>query len=201
MLGIFCQRIHARPSERRCLFFKNGNANANGVMFGVSKLGPPRLEFIGRFYIPGHAQSITLELYTINSRFHSAGGKSGCATSGALFQPAAEDCGGVFADGAVVGGEGGEEMAVNIQLADDFLFDEDGDDDFGFGFEGTGEVTRIGADVVNDDGLAGGGSGTADALIQRDARVRGHGAAKGAEDEHVLLALFFEHVKADPVVT
>jgi len=118
-----------------------------------------------------------------------------------LFQPAAKDCGGVFADGAIFGSEGGEEVAVNIELADNFLFNEDGDHDFRFGFEGTGEVSRVGADVVNDDSLAGGRRGAADTLIQGNARVRGHGAAKGAENQNFLRTVFFEHVETYPVVT
>ena len=62
----------------------------------------------------------------------------------------------MFADGAVVGPEGGEEMAVNIQLADDFLFDEDWDDDFGFGFKRAGEIAGILSDVIHHNGLAAG---------------------------------------------
>ena len=112
----------------------------------------------------------------------------------------AEDGGGVFAEFAVVGAEGGEEVGVDVEFADDFAADEDGDDDFGFGFERAGEIAGVGVDVVDDDGFAAGGRGAADALIEGNAGVRRHGAFKGAEDERVA-SFPFEHVKADPVVT
>jgi len=111
----------------------------------------------------------------------------------------AEGGGCVFAEFAVVGAEGGEEVGVNVEFADDFAADEDGDDDFGFGFEGAGEVAGVGVDVVDDDGFAAGGSGAADALVERDAGVGRHGAFEWAEDESVA-AFPFEHVEADPVV-
>ncbi len=105
----------------------------------------------------------------------------------------------MFAEFAVVGAEGGEEVGVDVEFADDFAADEDGDDDFGFCFERAGEVTRVGVDVVDDDGFAGGGSGAADALIEGNAGVGRHGAFEGAEDERVA-AFPFEHVEADPIV-
>jgi hypothetical protein len=111
----------------------------------------------------------------------------------------AEGGGCVFAEFAVVGAESGEEVGVNVEFADDFAADEDGDDDFGFGFEGAGEVAGVGVDVVDDDSFAAGGSGAADALVERDAGVGRHGAFEGAEDESVA-AFPFEHVEADPVV-
>ena len=106
----------------------------------------------------------------------------------------------MFAEFAVFGAEGGEEVAVDVEFADDFAVDEDGDDNFGFGFERAGEIAGIGVDVVDDDGLAAGGGGSADALIERDASVGSHGAPERAQDEHVGIAVEFEHVKADPVV-
>ncbi len=115
------------------------------------------------------------------------------------FEEFAEEGGGVFAEFAVVGAEGGVEVGVDVEFANDFAADEDGDDDFGFGFEGAGEVAGVGVDVVDDDGFAAGGSGAADALIERDAGVGRHGALEGAEDERVA-AFPFEHVEADPVV-
>jgi len=105
----------------------------------------------------------------------------------------------VFAEFAVVGAEGGEEVGVDVEFADDFAADEDGHDDFGFGFEGAGEIAGVGVDVVDDDGFAAGGSGAADALVEGDAGVGRHGAFEGAEDERVA-AFPFEHVEADPVV-
>jgi hypothetical protein len=105
----------------------------------------------------------------------------------------------VFAEFAVVGAEGGEEVGVDVEFTDDFAADEDGDDDFGFGFERTGEVARVGVDVVDHDGFAAGGRGAADALIEGNASVGRHGAFEGAEDERVA-SFPFEHVEADPVV-
>ena len=101
------------------------------------------------------------------------------------FEEFAEDGGGVFAEFAVVGAEGGEEVGVDVEFADDFAANEDGDDDFGFGFERAGEIAGVGVDVVDDDGFAAGGRGAADALIERDAGVGRHGAFEGAEDKRV----------------
>ena len=115
------------------------------------------------------------------------------------FEEFAEDGCGVFAEFAVVGTEGGEEVGVDVEFADDFAADEDGDDDFGFSFEGAGEIAGVGVNVVDDDGLAAGGCGAADTLVERNAGVRRHGAFEGAEDERVA-AFPFEHVEADPVV-
>jgi len=113
----------------------------------------------------------------------------------------AEEGGGVFAELAVFGAEGGEEVGVDVEFASDFAVDEDGHDDFGFGFKGAGDVAGIGVDVVDDDGFAGRGRRATNALIERDAGVGRHGALEGAEGEDVAIAFFFEHVEADPVVT
>jgi len=120
--------------------------------------------------------------------------------SGVRLEEAAEEGGGVFAEGAVFEAEGGEEVGVDVEFADDFVVDEDGDDDFGFGFEGAGEVAGIGINIIDDDGLAGGGGSAADALVERNAGVGGHGALEGAEDENVVVAFLFEQVEANPVV-
>ena len=105
----------------------------------------------------------------------------------------------MFAEFAVVGAEGGEEVGIDVEFADDFAADEDGDDDFGLGFERAGEVARVGVDVVDDDGFTAGGRGAADALVEGNAGVGRHGALERAEDEGVA-AFPFEHVEADPVV-
>jgi len=105
----------------------------------------------------------------------------------------------VFAEFAIVGAEGCEEVGVYVEFTDDFAADEDGDDDFGFGFERAGEIAGVGVDVVDDDGFSAGGRGAADALIEGNAGVRGHGALERAEDERVA-SFPFEHVEADPVV-
>jgi hypothetical protein len=106
----------------------------------------------------------------------------------------------VLAEFAVVGAEGGVEVGVDVEFAGDFVVDEDGNDDFGFGFERAGEVTGIGIDVVDDDSISGGGSGAADALMERDARVGSHAAFEGTEDEDIVVPFPFEHVEADPIV-
>ncbi len=108
--------------------------------------------------------------------------------------------GGVFAEQAIVGAEGGQEVGVDIEFTGDFAVMEDGDDDFGFGFEGAGEIAGIAADVVNDDGHAATGSGTANALVERDTSVGRHGALEGAEDEDIAIGFLFEHVEANPIV-
>lgn len=92
----------------------------------------------------------------------------------------------MLTQGSVVSGEGGEKVAVNIKLTDDLLFDKDGDNDFGLGFERTGQVARVGGDVVDDDSLAGGSSGTADALVQRNASTQILNSVANATDRVVL---------------
>jgi hypothetical protein len=116
-----------------------------------------------------------------------------------LLQEAAEQGGGVFAEFAIFGAEGSQEVGVDVEFAGDFAADEDGDDDFGFCFERAGEIARVCVDVVHDDGFATGGRGAADALIERDARVGRHGAFEGAEHEDVA-AFLFQHKKANPIV-
>ena len=116
------------------------------------------------------------------------------------FEEFAEDGGSVFAEFAISRAKSGEEVGVDIEFTDNFAVDEDGDDDFGFGFERTGEIAGIAGDIVNDDGHAAAGSGAANALVERDARVGRHGALEGAEDEDVVIAFLFEQVEANPIV-
>lgn len=106
----------------------------------------------------------------------------------------------MFAESAVGGAESGEEVGVDVEFTDNLAASEDWDDDFGFGFQRTGEIAGVGVDVVYDDGFAAGGGGAADALVERDASVRGHGAAEGSEDEDVASGFALDHVKTDPVV-
>ncbi len=116
------------------------------------------------------------------------------------FEEFAEDRGGVFAEFAVGGAEGGKEVGVDIELTDGFAMDEDGDDDFGFGFERAGKIAGIAGNVVDDDGHAATGSGAANALVERDARVGRHGALERAEDEDVVIGFLFEHIETNPIV-
>jgi hypothetical protein len=120
--------------------------------------------------------------------------------SGGALEEVAEQGGGVLAEAAVVRTEGGGKVRINVEFADDLAVDKYRDNDFGFGFERAGEIAGIGADVVYDDGCAGGSRGAADALVERNASVRRHCALEGAEGEHVAIAFLFEHVEADPVV-
>ena len=117
-----------------------------------------------------------------------------------LFDEFAEKRSGVLAQLAIVGTESGVEVGVDVEFPDDIAVNEDGNDDFGFGFERAGEVAGIGVNVVDDDGFASGGSGAADTLMKRDAGVGRHSALEGAEDEDVAVRFFFQHVEADPVV-
>lgn len=106
----------------------------------------------------------------------------------------------MFAEFPVLGAEGGKEVGVDVEFAGNFTVDEDGDDDFRFGLEGAGQIARVDGNVINDNGLTSGRGRAADSLIERDARVRSHGALEWAEDEHVAIRFFFEHIKANPVV-
>ena len=45
--------------------------------------------------------------------------------------------------------EGGGEVAVDIELADDFAIGKYGHNDFRLGFERTGEVARVFTDIVH----------------------------------------------------
>jgi len=116
------------------------------------------------------------------------------------FEEFAEDRGGVFAELAVGGAEGGKEVGVDIEFTDGFAVDEDRDDDFGFGFERAGKIAGIAGDVVNDDGHAATGSGAANPLVEWDARVGRHGALERSEDEDVVIGFPFEHVETNPIV-
>jgi len=115
------------------------------------------------------------------------------------FEEAAEDGGGVFAELAVIRTEGSEEVGVDVELASNLPVGKNGDDDFGFGFDGAGEVAWVCVDIVDDDGFAAGGRRAADALIEGNTRMRGHGALEGAQHEDVATFLF-EHIEANPIV-
>ena len=59
------------------------------------------------------------------------------------FQELAEDSGGVFAELAVFGAEGGGKMTVDVEFADNFAVHEDRDNNFGLGFERAGQVAGV----------------------------------------------------------
>ena len=76
-----------------------------------------------------------------------------------------KDGGSVFAEHAIFGAKGSKEVGVDIKFTRDFAMTENWNDDFGFGFEGAGEIARIVVDVVHDDGFSRAGRSAADALI------------------------------------
>ena len=119
---------------------------------------------------------------------------------GVLLDELAEERCGVLAELAVVRTERGEEGGIDVEFADDFAVSEDRDDDFGLGFERTGQIAGIGVDVVDDDGFPAGSGSTANTLVERDAGVGRHGALERAENQNVLATFLFEHIKADPIV-
>src|SRR5690242_9440177 len=96
------------------------------------------------------------------------------------FDELAEELGGVLAELAVIGTEGGGDVAVNVEFADDFSSCENRNDDFRFCFDGAGEIARIVVHVVHNDGLSGRSSRTADSLVERNACVGSGGAAERA---------------------
>ena len=82
-----------------------------------------------------------------------------------LFQVTAKDGGGAFTESAVFRAEGSEEMAVDVEFADDFTANKNRNNDLGLGLERTGEVAGVRVDIINDDGLAAGSCGAANTLI------------------------------------
>ena len=76
----------------------------------------------------------------------------------------------------------------------------DGNDYFGAGFKGAGEVARVAVDVVDDHGFGLGDGGSADAFGDWNACVFGGRADEWTEDEYFWIGRI-EHVEADPVVT
>jgi len=113
----------------------------------------------------------------------------------------AENGGSVFAKLAVIRAESGKEMGVDVEFPDNLSVHENRHHDFGFGFERAGKIAGICIHVADDNGSAGGGRSATDALVQGNSRVGRHCALIGAKHEDVTIALFFEHVEADPVVT
>jgi len=106
----------------------------------------------------------------------------------------------MFAELAIVGAKAGKEVGVDVEFARNFAVNKNRDDNLRFGLERASEITWVSGNVIDDNGFAARSGGTADALIERDACVRRHGALEGAEDEYVVVRFFFEHVEANPVV-
>ena len=74
-------------------------------------------------------------------------------------------------------------MAVNIQFAHHFAFDEHRNHDLRLGLKRTGQVTGILADVIDYNGLAAGSRCPTNSLVQRNTGVRRHRAFKRAQDQ------------------
>jgi hypothetical protein len=92
------------------------------------------------------------------------------------------------------------EVAVNIQLAHHRPANKNRHDDLGLGLQGTCQISRIFADVIHNDRLAGGRGCAANALIERNARMRRHSAFELAQHQHWRPSARFEHVEAHPVI-
>ena len=106
----------------------------------------------------------------------------------------------MFAELPVVGSEGGEEVGINVEFADDLAVAKDGNNDFRFGLQRAGKIARVGIHVVNDNGSTARSRGATDSLIQGDAGVGRHGALERAENEDVAVGFPLEHVKTNPIV-
>lgn len=97
-----------------------------------------------------------------------------------------------------VGIEGVGEVAFDTQCGQHSLPHEDGHDHVGLDEIGA-EVARVGGNIVDHDGLAGGRRRSAQTTVERDARSGGKAALVRSHDESVAVGHFHE-VKADPVV-
>jgi hypothetical protein len=95
--------------------------------------------------------------------------------------------------------EGGWRVAVYVDLAHDFAVRADGNNDLGFCLDRAGEIARVRMHVVHHNRLARSRRRTADALRDRDARVRGRLASKRAQHQRLCIA-GVEPIKAGPVV-
>ena len=112
-----------------------------------------------------------------------------------------EEGGSVFAEFAIVGAEGGQEVGIDVEFARDFAVNEDRNHNLGSGFQGASEIAGVRGNIIDNQRFSAGGGRAANALVQRDTRVGCHSALKRAQDKYVVIAFFFEHVKTDPVVT
>src|SRR5208282_3714940 len=119
--------------------------------------------------------------------------KPGSAT---LFQLLPDNFGAVLDEFLVVDPERRGEMAVDVEFAGDLVLNENRHNDFRFCLQRTGQVAGIFADVVDDDRFAAGSGGPANSLVERNSRVRSHGAHESLQHQHGRLGAGFEHVKA-----
>src|ERR1700722_243580 len=91
------------------------------------------------------------------------------------------------------------EMAVDVQFADHPAVNKYRHHDFRLGFQRTGEVAWILADIIHNDRLSTRSRRPANALIERYAGMRRHRPFKRPKHEHGRLRARLEQVKANPV--
>src|ERR1700677_2799711 len=117
-----------------------------------------------------------------------------------LFELCSDQGGAVLDETLIVESKCGGKVAIDIQFADDFAVGKDGHNNFRFGFERAGEISRIFGYIIDYHSFAARRCGAANALVERDSRVRSHGALESAEAQHRRLRAGLQQVKADPVV-
>src|SRR5579862_3090115 len=91
-------------------------------------------------------------------------------------------------------------MAVNIELTDHAAVNENRYDNFRFGFERAGQVSRIFAHIIDHHRLPAGSSRPADSLVQWNAGMRRHRAFECPQDKYRWLRARLEQIKTHPVV-
>src|SRR5579863_1034384 len=126
-----------------------------------------------------------------------------CVFLGSLagfFELRSDQGGAVLDETLIFGSKRGREMAVNVEFANHSAMDKDGHNNFRFSFERAGQITRIFAHIVDYHGFSARCRRATNALMQRNPRVRRHGALEGSEREHGRLRTHLQHIEADPVV-
>jgi len=96
-------------------------------------------------------------------------------------------------------GKGLEEVAVDIDHANDLLMDEDRHDNFRFRQVHHREVARIAGDIVHHDGSAAGNRCAAQSLVDRNAELRTETAGIRSQDQHLGVG-GAQQEKADPAI-
>src|SRR5262249_43726350 len=91
---------------------------------------------------------------------------------GRRFQFFPHEIGAVLNEFLMFGGKGGWEVAIDVELAYNFAMYKYGNHDLGLGFERAGQVSWVFVDIVHNYSLSAGCGCSANALIERDARVR-----------------------------
>jgi hypothetical protein len=116
-----------------------------------------------------------------------------------FFQIFAQQSRATFDQRTVGGPEGRGKVTVNIEFTHDLTTDKNRDHDFRFGFQRTSQIPWIGVDVIHYNRLSSRRRSAADALMQRNSRVRGHRAHEGAQLQHSVI-FGIEHIETRPVI-